>query len=163
LYIYGGWYFDISITILNAVKADEDVIAIAFRDIQRHSGTSWACCNGAIYSKRGNPVFLDAIRTIVNNCKTQDYGISPLCPTGPSVLGKCFAQQESSRKIIFGDVTFLTPGHSNQNKALVMPDGTIFALLKPARGGDLKSLGAEGTNNYNVLYENGKIYKPQPN
>ena len=61
-------------------------------------------------------------------------------------------------KVIFGDSVELTPNHHNKNKALVLPDGTIFALKKPSPGGDLKSLGATGVNNYNSLWYTADLY-----
>jgi hypothetical protein len=60
--------------------------------------------------------------------------------------------------VIFGDAIELTPNHVNKNKALVLPDGTIFALKKPAMGGDLSALGATGVNNYNELWYKKDLY-----
>jgi len=52
----------------------------------------------------------------------------------------------------------LTPMHRKSNKAMVLPDGTIFAYNKPTAGGDLESLGAKGTNNYNQFWHQKSIY-----
>ena len=45
----------------------------------------------------------------------------------------------------------LTPIHNKKNKAMVLPDGSIFAFDKDAPVVNLKSLGCQGTNNNNKL------------
>lgn len=156
LYKMGGWYFDISIKLLNFINPRPEIQSIAYRDIQFFSGTSWAVWNGALYSRPKNPVFLDAIATIVNNCKEKYYGVSPLCPTGPTVLGAAFAKQGASSSAIFGDLTALTPNRQITNKAFILPDGLIQGFTKNFAPGDLQ---AEGTNNYIDLYNKKEIYK----
>ena len=46
---------------------------------------------------------------------------------------------------------------------MVLPDGTIVAYHKHSGGGDLESLGAEGTNNYNKLWHKRAVYINQLN
>jgi hypothetical protein len=64
---------------------------LAFRDIQRFSYTSWACATTVLYAKPGNAALRTAIEMIVDNCQGQYYGITPLCPTGPTLLGAALA------------------------------------------------------------------------
>ena len=72
--------------------------------------------------------------------------------------GKAIATVGLDQNVIIGDFIELTPSHNNKNKAMVLPDGTIFAFNKNAGGGDLKSLGCKGTNNYNELWSDQNIY-----
>lgn len=158
LYKLGGWYFDIAVSVLNPVPVRQDTVSLAYRDRQIHSKTSWAVSTGILFSRPGNPVFRDAIDAVVRNCAEKYYGITPLCPTGPTLLGRSFAKCGADSHAIFGDVISLTPTHKKQNTAYVLSDGTIHAFTKNGAGGDLESLGAKGTNNYNEFYRAGNVY-----
>jgi mannosyltransferase OCH1-like enzyme len=154
----GGWYFDIAVRVVNPVDVSERIEFLAFRDIQRFSYTSWACATTVLYSRPGNVVLETAIDMIVDNCEEQYYGITPLCPTGPALLGAALASNGGSLNHVFGDYLELTPTHEQKNRAFVLPNGTIMAWSKPSGGGDLTQLGAKGTNNYNELWQERKIY-----
>jgi len=154
----GGWYFDIGVRAFNAVELGDRIKFLAFRDIQRFSYTSWACATTVLYSQPDNPALQTAIEMIVANCIEQYYGITPLCPTGPTLLGKALAANGSQADFVYGDYLELTPTHGQKNRAFVLPDGTIMAWSKPAGGGDLTGLGAKGVNNYNELWQARKVY-----
>ena len=154
----GGWYFDIGVRAFNAVDLGDRIEFLAFRDIQRFSYTSWACATTVLYSKPNNEALQSAIDMIVSNCKEQYYGITPLCPTGPTLLGKALAANGSQSNFVYGDYLELTPTHGQKNRAFVLPDGTIMAWSKPAGGGDLTGLGAKGVNNYNELWAAREVY-----
>ncbi len=154
----GGWYFDIAIRMVNPVNIGTQIRFLAFRDIQRLTCTSWACSNAILYSQSDNHGLQMAIEMIVENCKKQYYGITPLCPTGPALLGKALAANDSQPDFIYGDVIELTPTYKQKNKAFVLSEGTIMAWNKPSGGGDLAGLGANGVNNYNELWVAKQVY-----
>jgi mannosyltransferase OCH1-like enzyme len=154
----GGWYFDIGVRVNAPVEVGDRIEWLAFRDIQRFSFTSWACATTVLYSKPDNPALVTAIQMIVNNCHEQYYGITPLCPTGPTLLGAALAANGGNANFVYGDYLELTPAHEQKNRAFVLPDGTIMAWSKPAGGGDLTGLGAKGVNNYNELWAQRKVY-----
>ena len=157
----GGWYFDIGVRVHSGIKINDTTQFLAFRDIQRNSRTSWACSDGILYSKPENIVLQTAIKYIIRNCEEEYYGITPLCPTGPTLLGEALAAHRGNVNFIFGDHLELTPRHENKNRGFVLPDGTIFAWGKPCEGGDLTELGALGVNNYNELWRNKQVYVEQ--
>lgn len=159
LNILGGWYFDIGVRAANQVEIGDRIELLAFRDIQRFSFTSWACATTVLYSKPSNSAMVTAINLIVSNCHDQYYGITPLCPTGPTLLGRALAINDSQENFVYGDYLELTPTHQQKNRAFVLPDGTILAWSKPSGGGDLKELGAKGVNNYNELWHARRVYK----
>jgi mannosyltransferase OCH1-like enzyme len=159
LHAVGGWYFDIAVRPLARVNVPQDIETIAFRDMMIFSQTNWACSTGILYARPNSAVYQKAIELAVGNCKSNYYGINPLCPTGPVVLGKAFALQGESSNRLFGDLMVLTPNHNKKNIAYVLHDGTIFAFGKPAGGGDLTQVGASGTNNYNDFYAARTVYK----
>jgi hypothetical protein len=111
-----------------------------------------------LYSKPDNKALQTAIEMIVANCIEQYYGITPLCPTGPTLLGKALAFNGSQANFVYGDYLELTPTYGQKNRGFVLPDGTIMAWSKPAGGGDLTGLGAKGVNNYNELWAARKVY-----
>jgi mannosyltransferase OCH1-like enzyme len=156
----GGWYVDIAVQVVNPANVKKHIKFLAFREMQRYSFTSWACATAVLYSKPDNAALVTAINLIVKNCREKYYGISPLCPTGPTLLGQALAINGSSAEFIYGDCLELTPAYQQKNKAFVLPDGTIMAWSKStASGGDLTGMGAKGVNNYNELWHAGKVYK----
>ena len=154
----GGWYLDIGVRVVNPVEVGERIDFLAFRDIQRFSFTSWACATTVLYSKPDNTALQFAIEMIINNCKNKYYGITPLCPTGPSLLGAALAANGGEINFVYGDYLELTPTHEQKNLAFVLPDGTIMAWSKPSGGGDLTGIGAKGVNNYNELWAAKQVY-----
>lgn len=155
----GGWYFDISVQAVRAIDVTDSIDLLVYRDIQLHSKSSWAVSSAIIYSRPNNPIFKTAIDTVVEHCEREYYGITPLCPTGPTVLGHAIATHGVNPKAIIGDLQVLTPLLREKNVAFVLPDGVIHAFLKPSVGGDLKSLGVKGANDYNQLYFSRNIYR----
>lgn len=158
LYKLGGWYMDIAVRVVNPVEIAPHIKWLAFRDIQRFSFTSWACATTVLYSQTANPALATAINLIVKNCHEKYYGITPLCPTGPTLLGQALAMNGSQNDFVYGDYLELTPTHEQKNRAFVLPDGTIMAWSKPSGGGDLTGVGAKGVNNYNELWAQRKVY-----
>lgn len=158
LYKLGGWYMDIAVRAVNGVEIGSQIEFLAFRDIQRFSYTSWACATTVLYSKPGNNALMTAIEMIANNCAEKYYGITPLCPTGPTLLGAALAANGGNANFVYGDYLELTPTHEKKNRAFVLPDGTIMAWSKPSGGGDLTGVGAKGVNNYNELWAARKVY-----
>ena len=154
----GGWYMDIAVRMVNPVEVGPRIKFLAFRDIQRFSYTSWACATTILYSQPDNKALQIAIKAIVANCKEEYYGITPLCPTGPTLLGRALAAHGGQSDFVYGDYLELTPTHEQKNRAFVLPDGTIMAWSKPSGGGDLTGVGAKGVNNYNELWGTREVY-----
>lgn len=88
-------------------------------------------------------------------------GITPLCPTGPSLLGEARAVNRGNPRHLFGDVQELAPAHEKRNRAYVLSDGTILAWGKRVGGGDLTGLGVVGGNGHNDLWKARQIYQAQ--
>lgn len=160
LYETGGWYIDVGVELaVSTINVPANIESVAFKDMPIISQTSWTCQCSVLYAKPNLSVYQKAIELVVENCRAKYYGINALCPTGPSVLGRAFAIDGEKANRIFGDFIQLTPMHNNKNPAYVLPDGNIFAFHKKTAGGDLKGLGAVGTNNYNDFYNTKTVYK----
>jgi mannosyltransferase OCH1-like enzyme len=159
LNLIGGWYFDIAVQPLAGITLNEQVELLAFRDRQRFSMTSWSCSAALLYARPQNKVLRTAIEFVVRNRRENYYGVTPLCPTGPTLLGEALAVNRANPRHVLGDFLELTPSHPDKNTAFVLPDGRILAFGKRGRGGDLSDLGVRGGNNYNELWNARQIYR----
>tara|TARA_B100000579_G_scaffold416943_1_gene413026 strand:- start:368 stop:1135 length:768 start_codon:yes stop_codon:yes gene_type:complete len=167
LYKLGGWYFDIGIRSVKGINIENDIDMICFRDEQRHSKTSWAASGGIIWSKPENSILAAAIEGIILNCKQNWYGRTPLCPTGPALYGEAIVKHNREKNIIFGDLVRPMIPFTRRNfpyfkhifKAkFVLPYYKTIGIVKPSSGGDLKSLGVKGGNNYNHYWHTRSVY-----
>ena len=170
LYHYGGWYSDISLKIVSADLGliARDVGLCFFRDygegMPSPHGSSFDCQNSLIYAQAGHPVMARCIQKIIHNVQHQFYGLSSTAPTGPSLFGSVLAESQLASAKQVGFFLPLTQGFSNRNLAYVSDSGQILAWHKTtwhpsqARGGDLSSLGLSGTNNYNHLWRERRVY-----
>lgn len=156
LYILGGWYFDVG-TYGNRFTPQVNFDALFFRDLHSmyHAG---AVLTGVMYSEPKNPVFMDCIRTIVQNCDSNFYGLTPWCPTGSVVLCKALYNYWPDKGTIYGEHKVLTPGYKIQNRAYIFPNGEILAWRKDRPAGDLVPPAAGVTNNYLELHRARKVY-----
>jgi len=151
---FGGWYYDIhTFPLINMDVKDYDMVI--FRDIQRNSGTSFSVACNVIYSVPNSEISNLVIHMINENVKNRYYGITPLCPTGPTVFGKAIANFGGNKRILVGDYLELTPLAKIKNRANVLPNGNILDFGKKLPGGNLD---ISGTNNYNDLWHNGTFY-----
>ena len=157
----GGWYFDIGVRVHIGIEVGDAFQFLAFRDMPPFSRTCWACSDAVLYSKPENIALQTAIKYITRNCEEEYYGITPICPAGPTLFGEALAAHRGNADFIYGDVLDLTPSHKNKNRSFVLPDGTIFAWGKPSEGGDLTKLGALGVNNYVEMWRNKQVYVGQ--
>jgi len=158
LFKMGGWYFDLGLKVVKSIQLEEKTDLVIFRDINMYSQTTYACSPGIIYAQKGHKVLQKAIEMIVENVKNNFFGKTPLCPTGPSLWGRAIATIGIDENTIIGDFIELTPNFKKKNKAMILPDGEIFAFNKASKGGDLESLGCKGVNNYNDFWFNKDIY-----
>jgi len=157
----GGWYFDIGVLVTVGISFPDNIVMLVFREASRLAGTTWAVLPGIIYSKPANIVFQKAIELIISNCKSNYYGLTAICPTGPNLFGEALALTRLKEGVVVGDFMDLTPTHQIKNRAFVLPNGTIFAWSKPSQGGDLQTLGGRGTNNYNSFWQTRTVYEPE--
>jgi len=172
LYKLGGWYFDIAIKCIRRYDIPLKTDLLCFRDEQRHSKTSWAVSAGIIWSCKNNVILYKSIEKIVKNCKTNWYGRTPLCPTGPSLFGEAIAEYNRDKNIIFGDLIRPNIPFTRKNIPILLsifkgkfylPNSRPFALLKPSKGGDLRKLGVKNAENYNDYWKNKNIYEQEIN
>jgi hypothetical protein len=164
LYLFGGWYVDIGLRMLSAIRADPQKDLIAFADRGCASCAPWAIQNGLIYSKPQNIVIAKVIEAVCINYRDRFYGQSPLDPTGPNLFGRIIAYHSHEMNTIFGEFRPLTHGLSLSNLMYITDSGRLIAQHKSSwlpglEGGDFSALGAKGTNNYKQLWNSRAIYQ----
>jgi len=84
LYIYGGIYLDIKLLCINNFRLIELTEKNHF---VKDRLPPISIYNALMACEKGHPFLLMAIKQIVENVKNKYYGNSPLCPTGPNMLG----------------------------------------------------------------------------
>lgn len=154
LYVYGGWYVDINIRMLEIPDVSGyDLFLI--RDYNNGVHTApWQLANGVIYAAPGHPVFKITIDAIVENCANMYYGKRTLSPTGPELFGRCVASygwDHDRNNYLVGDFVDSKNGHKEfivKNKA--------FAIHKTLPGGQV---GVPGTNNYVQMWHSRLVYR----
>ncbi len=161
LYLYGGLYVDLGVTFHAKLDIPPGVTFFAFREMNYHTLKSWGVACAILYAEKGHPVLARAIQAVVKNCETNYYGVTPLCPTGPTLLGRAICKEDSDSVSCQGELMDLTPTRDKRNRAFVLDDGTIVAFGKSGDGGDLTHLGLTGTNNYNHLWGKRRVYGPR--
>ena len=165
LFVYGGWYVDLTLKMLTSIRVADQVDMIVFADRGCISMCQpWAIQNGLIYSKPGNPIFLRLIKRIAAHRNNQYYGSSPLCPTGPNCFGMEVAAEESNMNIVKGTFQPLTPTLSFNNLMYVAQSGQLIAQhrtswMTGSEGGDFSVTKLPGVNNYKKLWEKRQIYR----
>jgi mannosyltransferase OCH1-like enzyme len=158
IYLFGGWYYDVGLRPVAAVPNPRQARLLAFTDSRRHTRSSWSVQCGMFYAELGYPALKLAIDIVIENCRNKYYGVTPLCPTGPTVLGRAVAMHGKLEEYCIGEFRTLTPDLDDLNRSYLTEKGQLVALAKPTRGGDLASLGYRGVNNYNDFWIARNVY-----
>lgn len=177
LYLYGGLYIDLNIYFLNPIPKLDLCYFFAFRDYSKLSKQSWSVQNGIMYSVPKSTVTKRAIDIIVNNCKEEYYGVQCVDVSATTVLGKAIMDSLPNDGIVIGgELNYFNTscfaesmknelgeiGYDKDSKAIMGfimdEDDKLISLRKPTFGGDIKSMGFKGSNNYVEMWDEKDIY-----
>lgn len=175
LYLYGGLYIDLNLYFINTIPDLDQLEFFAFRDLSKMSKQSWAVQNGIMYSSPKSKVVKNAIILIIKHCKEEYYGSQCVDVSGTTVLGTAIIQSLPHLKIAtdgeLDNFTLESFDEKIQNKikkmgyngeglmGFIMDNhDKLIAIRKPSDGGDIKSIGFSGTNNYIEMWENKDVY-----
>ena len=169
LFMYGGWYADISLKITSPVVSELNCKGLGFfRDygpgLPSPMANTFDVMTALIYSEAGHPALKRCIDQIVHHVSNRYYGFTSVSPTGPRLFGRILAGFDLGAARQIGHFMPLTPGLNQRNLAYVLNDGTICGWHKSAwhperpGGGDLASVGLRGNNNYNKIWRNRQVY-----
>ncbi len=166
VYLLGGWYVDITIKVLISINIPENVEFLGFRDFGDGflpNSIHYNIQNSFFYSQSKSKILEKAIELVIENCRTENYGVSPICTTGPGVLGRAFAHYGYRNTTVLGIFMPLTPNHKKMNRSYLLPDGTIAALHKNAwmpnvMPADISAFGLKSSNNYVKMWHERDVY-----
>ena len=102
LFINGGIYLDIKFECFNNFK----LISLTEREYFVRDIDYPGILTGLIISKPCNPILYYCIRQIVNNVNNKYYGLNPLYPTGPCLLGSYFTREQREKLEIYFDTSY---------------------------------------------------------
>jgi hypothetical protein len=175
LYLYGGLYIDLNLYFINTIPHLNELEFFAFRDQSKMSKQSWAVQNGIMYSLPKSKVVKNAIDLIVKHCKEEYYGVQCVDVSATTVLGIAITKSLPHFNIATnGELDIFTKksfDKKTQNKikkmgyegnallGFIMDIGDkLIAIRKPSGGGDIKSVGFKGTNNYVEMWKERNVY-----
>ena len=166
IYLQGGWYVDITIKMLMGIDISESTDFFGFRDLGDGlvpNTLPYNIQNSFFYSKKNSQILEKAIDLVIENCRNENYGVSPVCTTGPGVLGRALAINGLKKTHVLGLFMPLTPNHKLKNRSYILPDGNIVALHKNAwfpesKASDISAFGLKNTNNYIKMWQERNVY-----
>ena len=152
--------------VAQTINVPDQVEFIGFRDLGEGivpNSLSYNVQNSLFYSKPKNRILQKAIELVIENCKNENYGFTPVCTSGPGVFGRALATYGIKKEHIIGVFMPLTPNHKNMNRSYILPDGTIFALHKNAwmpniEASGISAFGFKSTNNYLKMWNDHEYY-----
>jgi hypothetical protein len=175
LYLYGGLYIDLNLYFINTIPDLDKLEFFAFRDLSKMSKQSWAVQNGIMYSTSKSKVVKNAIDLIVKHCKEEYYGVQCVDVSATTVLGISITKSLPHFGIAtngeLDSFTLKSFDKKTQNKIKKMGyksegllgfimdnEDKLIAIRKPSGGGDIKSVGFSGTNNYVEMWKDKDVY-----
>lgn len=168
LYLYGGFYFDLSIFFISQIPCLEDFNFFTFRDKSNNCIKTWALSSGIMYATPKCPIMKTCIEIVIKHCREKFYGVDV---SGPAVLaesvvlnykkmnnhfilGERMNIHEKDMRIIKENFPILKQNMFENINECFVSDLTkdVICLCKPSKPGDIESLGFQGTNNYINLW-----------
>lgn len=157
LHADGGLYSDLSYLHLRPIVMPADRNLVVFRDIPGHP--AWSTSNALILAAPGSPVMERAINRVLAHFRSRYHGLSPLDPTGPYMFGRVLAEGEDWKSVLFGDSRLLNVDATGRpNIIKVMPTGEMVAIRNKTKDCQISDLVVSGGNNYNQIWQNGRVW-----
>jgi len=153
LYIRGGIYMDIKMECRNNFKLkyltmSEHFVKDRIYSFIYYFGYYYGIYNAFMVCKAKNPFLMRCIRIIVKNVKNRNYGVSPLDPTGPMLLGREYKTKNWNFP--------LDMYHSNIDSSIIYKNISILSPYKTYR---IEQKKYTKNKYYGELWKLGKIYK----
>lgn len=149
LYVYGGYYFDLTICPSKKYEFKDDIVLVKGIAHKVHTLGRDVIENNFLYVKEpGHPLIKAVIDRIVDNVERLDHGIHPLDITAPIAVGRVFEK--------FGNIENASYGHvelyDNKDKYTTYKGEHFYDFKPVAYNADISKLGVEGTNRYDSLW-----------
>lgn len=156
LYAMGGIYFDLAMHFHERLPIDPERVTL-FRDLFQIA--TYECFNGLMYVPKGHELLSLAIEACVQNAREEYYGLNPLCPTGPVLLGRSVAIACPVENLNVGEAVMTSTGKPYQSFHFSHPKSKngLVASRRKRRGG-IAELGLSGSNIYPILWSSRSVY-----
>lgn len=149
LYIYGGIYMDIKLTCVNGFKLIELTESNHFI---KDRILPLSIFNSIMVCQKNHPFLLMSINQIVSNVKNKYYGLSPLYPTGPVMLGNLILNNKL--KLNIDMFHYMDGGY------IIYKDRFVISTEYPEYNNErLTTYNAINTKRYDALWNEKNIYK----
>jgi hypothetical protein len=153
LYLYGGYYFDLGITLHTPLTFDEDIILVkGICDYVHYKGRPIIENNFLFVKKPHNTIIKKIIDKIVQNVNNLDYGIHPLDITSPITIGRVVDLDSLQNCLCQVKV------NPQGNKSVYYKDQLFYDFKLNKNSADISFMGVEGTNRYDELWYNNDCF-----
>ena len=148
LFIHGGIYMDIKLICVNGFR----LIELTENNHFVKDRPTNSIFNTLMVSQKGNLFLYKAIRQIVENVNRKYYGNTPLCPTGPEMLGSLIINNNLKINV---DMR-----HYDDGGYIIYKNRFVISTEYPEYNTErTKSYNGINTKRYDKLWENRTIYK----
>jgi hypothetical protein len=150
LYVLGGYYFDIAVCVDKKVEFNFECVLFKNRFEEYLDVIE----NDMMFFKNPKHDLLKKlIDSIVQNVKELEYGHHPLCVSGPLLLHNIF-YKDNSFKVKLGKIVTV-----DGRQAGIIDENICYFRKDLKFSANLRSMGCEGTNNYEQMWFDGNVYK----
>ncbi|WP_280797996.1 glycosyltransferase [Aurantimicrobium minutum] len=154
LYTFGGWYTDLNNFFVSEPPDVSECTMYLFKDVHDEPAP-WSISTSMFYSRAGSPSLKRAIEMVQFNCDNRVLGNTPLCVTGPTLLGSAIAAIGLVPGVNYHTGEFV---HRGSDKVFETREKELLALYKPNNIAHGES-GVPGGNNYTELWHQGRVFK----
>jgi mannosyltransferase OCH1-like enzyme len=150
---YGGWYSDLNNFFVASPPDVSECTMYLFRDVHDEPAP-WSISTSIFYSRKASPALTKAIELVLKNYRTKTLGNTPLCVTGPTLLGSAVASVGLAPGVNYHTGEFVYQG---EQKVFTTREKELFALYK-SNGTQHGESGVPGGNNYSELWWKQNVY-----
>jgi hypothetical protein len=155
LYVYGGYYYDVSLCPEEKFEFNDNAVLYEGIVSQIETNGYRLIENNFMFFKQPKDENLDQlINLVLHNISINNYGAHPLDITGPIALGR----------INFSDVTFGSVKRISETQKGSFFGDTLHLKHKPREyQASLEKLGCSGTNNYEKMWFDKMVFNKENN
>jgi mannosyltransferase OCH1-like enzyme len=150
LYKFGGWYFDLSVKVINKFVPTHDYVIF--------QNPKFLCIENCVLYSRPSTIFFDRlIEQALSNVKNKGYGKDSLSITGPMMIKDVFNKHDKHDKknnFFYGQL------EKNDERGDFFVNKGLFAEYCKTldQHSTIEYMGFKGTNNYNKLYKERNVF-----
>ena len=169
LYVYGGWYFDLFVDVVNPraiSNFNTEINFIFFREVPVPPfGSIFAAVNTLFWVKDpGNPIIENVIQSCVRNITNKKYNNHPFDVTGPMVFGREIANYQlkvDDYRFLIGDCQIVDSQPTHVFNSVELDNPLVFSKRRSVSE-DISNVVPTGyerhPNNYYQMWHDRDIF-----